>query len=142
MAMSQSEIKNKVLSIFDSHYVGTLSTVKDNKPHSRFMTFFNDELTLMTPTSKETHKVEDIEQNKNVHVLLGYDGEGWHDRFVEVQGQVTIDDSKETKEKLWGDELKRWFDSPEDPNYIVLKIKPDTIRLMNEGENTPETLEL
>ncbi|MFP3340170.1 pyridoxamine 5'-phosphate oxidase family protein, partial [Micrococcus sp. SIMBA_131] len=65
--------------------------------------------------------MEDIEQNKNVHVLLGYDGEGWHDRFVEVQGQVTIDDSKETKEKLWGGQLKRWFDSPEDPNDIVLK---------------------
>ncbi|WP_270182746.1 pyridoxamine 5'-phosphate oxidase family protein [Alkalihalobacillus sp. CinArs1] len=140
--MTQTELKDKVLEILESHHVGTLSTIKDNKPHSRFMTFFNDDLTLMTPTSKETHKVEDIEENHNVHVLLGYDGEGWHDRYVEIQGTVKIDDSKETKEKIWGDTLKRWFDSPEDPNYIVLRITPETIRLMNEGENTPETLEL
>ncbi|WP_377892336.1 pyridoxamine 5'-phosphate oxidase family protein [Alkalihalobacillus sp. R86527] len=140
--MSQTEVKNKVLDILESNYVGTLSTIKDNKPHSRFMTFFHEDLTLMTPTSRETHKVEDIEQNHNVHVLLGYDGEGWHDRYVEVQGTVEIDDSKETKEKLWGDTLSKWFESPEDPNYIVLRITPETIRLMNEGENTPETLEL
>lgn len=142
MAMSQTELKNKILEIFDSHHVGTLSTIKDEKPHSRFMTFFHDELTLMTPTSRKTHKVEDVEQNHNVHVLLGYDGEGWHDRYVEVQGTVSIDDSKETKEKLYKGEIKNWFDSPDDPNYIVLRITPETIRLMNEGENTPATLEL
>ncbi|MCA0989356.1 pyridoxamine 5'-phosphate oxidase family protein [Guptibacillus algicola] len=140
--MSQTEVKNKVLEILESDYVGTLSTIKDNKPHSRFMTFFHEDLTLMTPTSRETHKVEDIKENHNVHVLLGYDGKGWNDRYIEVQGTVEIDDSKETKEKLWGDMLSKWFESPEDPNYIVLKITPETIRLMNEGENTPETLEL
>ena len=82
--MDQQQLKNKVLDILDHHKVGSLATVESGKPHSRYMTFFHDGLTLYTPTSDETHKAEEIENNPNVHVLLGYNGEGFGDAYLEI----------------------------------------------------------
>jgi general stress protein 26 len=39
------------------------------------MTFFNEELTLFTPTSANG-KIDEIEKNPNVHILIGYENEG------------------------------------------------------------------
>ncbi len=140
--MSQAELKQEILKVLDESNVGTLATVKNNKPHSRYMTYFHDDFTLYTPTSKETHKTEEIEANPNVHVLLGYEGQGFGDTFVEIEGRASIEESTDYKEKLWNDHMKRWFKGPQDPNYIVLKIEPTHIRLMNDDEDSPHSLEL
>jgi general stress protein 26 len=140
--VSQAELKQQILKVLDESKVGTLATVKNNKPHSRYMTFSHDELTLYTPTNKETHKTDEIEDNPNVHILLGYEGEGYGDTFVEIEGRATIEESSHYKEKLWNDHMKKWFVGPEDPEYIVLKIQPVSIRLMNDDEDSPQSLEL
>ena len=136
------QLKTEILNILKENKTGTLATVKNNKPHTRYMTFYNKELTLYTPTGKDTYKVEEIDQNPNVHILIGYTGEGIGDTFLEIEGTAKIDDSQETKDQLWNEEISKWFDGPNDPNYIVLKIIPSTIRYMNKGEETPQVLEL
>ncbi|WP_064094361.1 pyridoxamine 5'-phosphate oxidase family protein [Rossellomorea aquimaris] len=140
--MSTAEIKQQILGVLEESKVGTLATVKNNKPHSRYMTYYHDDLTLYTPTSKDTHKTDEIDDNPNVHILLGYEGRGYGDTFVEIEGKASIEDSSEYKEKLWNEHLKKWFEGPNDPNYIVLKIEPTLIRLMNDDEGSPHTLEL
>ncbi|OCA82021.1 pyridoxamine 5'-phosphate oxidase family protein [Pseudobacillus wudalianchiensis] len=136
------QLKTEILNILKENKVGTLATVKNNKPHTRYMTFYNEELTLYTPTGKDTYKVEEIDQNPHVHILIGYTGEGIGDTFLEIEGTAKIDDSQQTKERLWNEEIAKWFDGPNDPNYIVLTITPNTIRYMNKGEDTPQVLEL
>ncbi|MEC1561611.1 pyridoxamine 5'-phosphate oxidase family protein [Bacillus haynesii] len=140
--MDQQQLKNKVLDILDHHKIGSLATVESGKPHSRYMTFFHDGLTLYTPTSDETHKAEEIDNNPNVHVLLGYNGEGLGDAYLEITGTVKLNHSKDLKDKIWDERLERWFDGKDDPNLTVLEIEPSEIRLMNEGESTPVTLDL
>lgn len=140
--MDKQKLNNEVLDILEKHKVGTLATVVDNKPHSRYMTFFNDELMLYTPTNKNTHKAEEIDENPNVHILLGYEGEGYGDSYVEFEGKASISEDQELKDKIWNDHMKNWFDGPNDPNYIVLAIKPNTIRLMNSEHESPQTLEV
>ena len=61
------------------------------------MTFFNDELTLYTPTSGKTEKIDEIEKNPNVHILIGYDNEGLGDSYLEISGTSKINDSQELK---------------------------------------------
>ncbi|WP_100374226.1 pyridoxamine 5'-phosphate oxidase family protein [Bacillus sp. FJAT-45037] len=139
--MNQEELKSKILEVLSNQKVGTLATVKDNKPHSRYMSFYNEDFTLFSPTDKDTHKAEEIEQNPHVHILLGYDGEGYGDQYVEIEGKALIRDSADLKKKIWNEQFERWFDGPEDPSYIVLEIKPTMIRLMNSGEE-PKVLEL
>lgn len=140
--MDQQQLKNKVLDILDHHKIGSLATVESGKPHSRYMTFFHDGLTLYTPTSDETHKAEEIDNNPNVHVLLGYNGEGLGDAYLEITGTARLNHSKDLKDKIWDERLEQWFDGKDDPNLTVLEIEPSEIRLMNEGESTPVTLDM
>ncbi|WP_306010063.1 pyridoxamine 5'-phosphate oxidase family protein [Bacillus sp. MMSF_3328] len=140
--MTNNDVKEKVLKILEDNKIGTLATVKNNKPHTRYMTFFNDELKLYTATSKETDKTEEIEENPNVHILIGYDGEGLGDAYLEIEGRASVNASEELKEKVWNDHLKPWFDGPNDPNYIVLEILPTDVRVMNSKDSSFETLEL
>ncbi|MEC0273981.1 pyridoxamine 5'-phosphate oxidase family protein [Peribacillus frigoritolerans] len=140
--MSQNQIKEKVLNIIRDHKIGVLSSVENNKPHSRYMTFFNDELTLYTPTSGKTEKIDEIEKNPNVHILIGYDNEGLGDSYLEISGTSKINDSNELKDKLWNESFEKWFEGPKDPNYLILQIKPESIRLMNNNGEPPQELSL
>ncbi|MFE4074307.1 pyridoxamine 5'-phosphate oxidase family protein [Peribacillus sp. YIM B13477] len=140
--MSQNQIKEKVLNIIRNHKIGVLSSVENNKPHSRYMTFFNDELTLYTPTSGKTEKIDEIEKNPNVHILIGYDNEGLGDSYLEISGTSKINDSQELKDKLWNESFEKWFEGPKDPNYLILQIKPESIRLMNNNGEPPQELSL
>lgn len=141
--MNQEELKQHISSIMKDNNVGTLATVKNNKPHTRYMTFQHDEnLTLFTPTDRETYKAEEIDENPFVHILLGYEGEGYGDGFLEIQGQANIRDDQDIKDRVWNDHMKHWLGGKEDPDYIVLEIFPETIRLMNEGDETPQQLDM
>ncbi|SIS57264.1 pyridoxamine 5'-phosphate oxidase family protein [Salimicrobium flavidum] len=141
--MKHEELKERVSNILRNHNVGTLATVKNNKPHTRYMTFQHDEnLTLFTPTNKETYKAEEIDGNPFVHILIGYEGEGSGDAYLEIQGQAQIREDQDIKTRIWNEHMKHWFDGKEDPEYIVLEIFPETIRLMNDSEDTPEQLDM
>ncbi|MCY7619707.1 MULTISPECIES: pyridoxamine 5'-phosphate oxidase family protein [Bacillus] len=140
--MSQEELKQKVLNLLDEQKVGTLATVEQDKPHTRYMTFFHEGLTLYTPTSKETHKADEIEKNPNVHILIGYSGEGFGDTYAEIAGTATLTDDPELIDCLWSEEMEKWFKGKDDPNLVILKIDPTSIRYMNEGSRTPAELSL
>ncbi|RLJ90976.1 pyridoxamine 5'-phosphate oxidase family protein [Planococcus citreus] len=140
--MAQQELKQQALKILEDSMIGTLATIKDNKPHSRYMTFFNDEFTLYTATSKQTQKVDELEKNPNAHILLGYEGEGVGDSFLEIEGQMSLRDDRELIDKVWNEHLTGWFDGPEDPNLIILAIMPTRVRLMNRKGKDPQTIEL
>ncbi|MFD2445058.1 pyridoxamine 5'-phosphate oxidase family protein [Bacillus sp. CGMCC 1.16607] len=77
--MGNSAIKDMVLKVISDHKTGVLSSVENNKPHSRYMTFYNDDLTLYTPTKRNTEKIEEIKKNPFVSVLVGYEKQGQND---------------------------------------------------------------
>ncbi|HJF31241.1 MAG TPA: pyridoxamine 5'-phosphate oxidase family protein [Sporosarcina psychrophila] len=134
--------KETALKILKESFVGTMATIQQNKPHTRYMTFFNDEFTLYTATSKKTQKVEELEANPHTHILIGYEGEGFGDDFLEIEGTVSITDDDSLKEKVWNEHMKPWFSGPEDPNLVILRVEPVTIRLMNKKGEEPHIIEL
>ncbi|CQR48359.1 General stress protein 26 [Paraliobacillus sp. PM-2] len=140
--MNNQNVKETVLKILDDHQIGTLATVEGNKPYSRYMTFFHDELTLYTATNIQTHKVKDIETNPHVHILIGYTFDGTGDEYIEIEGEASIHQEEDMKKRLWNDHLKPWFEGPEDPNYTVLKITPIEIRLKNTRDAKVHHLDL
>ena len=133
--------KKSALKILKESMIGTMATIQQNKPHTRYMTFFNDEFTLYTVTSKQTQKVDELEANPHTHILIGYEGEGFGDAFLEIEGTVTISSDETMKEKVWNKLLKPWFSGPEDPNLVILKVSPDSIRLMNKKGEEPQVIE-
>lgn len=140
--MEQQEVKASVENILTSTKVGSMATVTDNKPHSRYMTFHHKDLKLYTATNRVTDKVDEIEENPYTHILLGYEGEGLGDDYVEYTGKAAVNNSSELKKQLWNGYMEKIFDGPEDPNYVVLEIEPVHIQLMNKNGMTSHALEI
>lgn len=140
--MKNQDIKEHVLKIMSTSNTGVLSSVENNKPHSRYMTFYNKDLTLYTPTKLDTEKVSEIEKNPSVAVLLGYEGEGLDDGYVQITGTSKISTSPELKKQFWEESFQQWFKGPEDPNYAFLQIQPEIIRVLNNHGEPPQELNL
>ena len=85
--MDKTEIQDKIENILNQSRVGVLSTAHHNVPNSRYMMFYNDDLTLYTKTSKETTKVEEFRDNPKAHVLLGYN-ETTNHSFLEIDAEI------------------------------------------------------
>ena len=136
------DLKEKVKRIISDHRTGILSSVEDNKPHSRYMTFYSEDLTLYTPTKLDTEKVDEIKNNPAVSVLLGYEEKGLSDSYIEIKGNSTINQSQNVKNKYWDESFNKWFEGPEDPNYVYLEINPETIRILNMQGEPPQELNL
>ncbi|WP_144510317.1 pyridoxamine 5'-phosphate oxidase family protein [Bacillus sp. FJAT-22090] len=138
MAKDAKELAKKILK---ESLTGTMATIEQNKPHSRYMTFFNEDFILYTATNKKTHKVEEIKKNPTTHILLGYEGNGLGDTFLEIEGTVEESVDEGIKKKVWNNALKGWFDGPEDPSLVILKITPIQIRVMNTKGEEPQIVE-
>jgi len=137
--MSNQDLKEKVITIISNHRTGTLATVENNKPHTRYMTFYNEDITLYTPTKRDTEKIDEIKNNPYVSVLLGYEDKGQSDAFVEILGTSSINDTQSLKDRFWEESFNQWFDGPNDPNYVFLEIQPETVRILNlNGEPAQE----
>lgn len=140
--MNQEEAKKAALGILDDSKVGVLATIKENKPHTRYMTFFHDGFTLYTATSRKSQKVDELEANPHAHILLGYEGEGVGDAYLEIEGRMGAHDDSEIIDKVWNDHLKGWFTGPDDPNLMILRIHPERVRLMNKKGQDPVELQM
>lgn len=139
MAKTAEQIAEKILK---DNMVGTMATIEDNRPHTRYMTFFNDNFTLYTVTNKETEKVDELSKNPYTHILIGYDGKGFGDSYLEIEGKVEISSDEAMREKVWNKFLKFWFDGPNDPKMVVLKITPIHMRVMNTKGDQPKVVNL
>jgi general stress protein 26 len=137
MSKTPEEIAAKIL---EDNMVGTMATIEGDKPHSRYMTFFNDRFTLYTVTGDDTHKVEELSKNPFTHILIGYDGKGFGDEFLEIEGKVEISSDDSMREKVWNKVLKGWFSGPDDPKMVILKVTPSQIKLMNRKGEDPQII--
>lgn len=135
--MKQLDLREQIEKILADSHIGTMATVRNEKPHSRYMTFFNRNLILYTPTDTHAEKTEEIEANPYTHIIIGYEGDGFGDEYVEYQGKVTFNHSEELKKDFWNEDMSLYFDGPEDPNYTLLEIQPIGIRLMNKKGEAP-----
>jgi general stress protein 26 len=133
-------LKQKVNELMEHHGVGTLATIRDSKPYTRFMDFIHDDLTLYTATNRNTHKVEDILRNPFVHILIGNEDNSWHQSYLEIEARAELTDDPTLKQRCWDDHLKEWLQGPDDPNYVVLKLNAEKILLFDEAGTNPEEL--
>ncbi|WP_424236723.1 pyridoxamine 5'-phosphate oxidase family protein [Bhargavaea ginsengi] len=124
--------------ILDESMVGTMATVQGGKPFTRYMTFFNDGFTLYTATSKQTDKVDELEANPHTHILIGYEGEGFGDDYLEIMGTAEVTDDEGLIDKVWNDAMESYFEGPDDPNLVILKVQPDAMRVMNKKGQPPQ----
>ncbi|WP_020620233.1 pyridoxamine 5'-phosphate oxidase family protein [Paenibacillus daejeonensis] len=128
-------LEKKIVEVLKDNPYCSFGTVEDSRPKVRYMALFHDGLQLHLATSRKTHKVEELENNPNVFLLVGFDGKmGREVVSIEGTGSVTKDDS--LREKVWSKELERWFSGPDDPDYVILDITPERIELTSKDMET------
>jgi len=72
--MDKTELKNKISKLVSNPQMGFVATIKDGKPWVRYMMLSGEpDLTLYTSTFSSARKVEQIEKDSNVNVILGGD---------------------------------------------------------------------
>ncbi|MEB6044263.1 pyridoxamine 5-phosphate oxidase [Staphylococcus xylosus] len=131
--MSNSKVSNKINEILNMSRIGILSTAHNNVPNSRYMVFYNDGNILYTKTNINSIKIDEIQSNPKAHILLGYDDTN-NRSYLEIEATLSIVQDQETIDWLWKRQDKSFFDNSEDPELCVLKILPNTIKIMNDNE--------
>ncbi|MDG0842930.1 pyridoxamine 5'-phosphate oxidase family protein [Staphylococcus equorum] len=138
--MNKEKVLSNIENVLNQSKIGVLSTAHNNVPNSRYMVFYNDDLTLYTKTSINSTKVTEFEDNPKAYILLGYD-DTKNRSFLEIDAIVEIIKDKETIDWLWEKQDKTYFESKEDPDLCVLKVTPKAIKIMNDGAlGTPQTI--
>jgi len=137
--MEREELKNKIIEVIDQSKLGSVATIKDDKPWVRYMAIQHDEdLTLYTATFAGSRKVEQINKNNHVHVTIGGDSQNMQTAFVNIQANAQVLTDQEEKKKYWSEMLKNYFSGPEDPNYVLIKIVPEIVEYTAPGAHLPE----
>lgn len=138
--MNNEQLQNEIENILNTSKIGVLSTAHNNTPNSRYMVFYNEGLTLYTKTSIESKKIAEFQDNPKAHVLIGYD-ETTNRSFLEIEANVEILKDQKTIDWIWEKQDKTFFDSKDDPNLCVIKVIPNSIKIMNDNNlDTPQTI--
>ncbi|MHA0857486.1 pyridoxamine 5'-phosphate oxidase family protein [Paenibacillus sp. CMAA1364] len=124
--MKNLEIEQEITKVLDRNKICALATIEGNKPKQRYMVLYNEGLSIHLVTDRRTQKVDELQHNPNISLLVGYDIGGTKE-VVEVEGTCSISTNESLKEKCWNEDLKKWFDGPKDPNYVILDIHAEHI---------------
>lgn len=131
--MERTLTEQEISKALDHNKICSLATIEANKPKQRYMVLYNEGLSIHLATNKRTHKVEELKDNPYVSLLIGYEI-GGSKEVIEIEGTCTICKDEGLKEKVWNDDLKKWFDGPQDPNYVILDIQPTHIYYTDKDE--------
>jgi general stress protein 26 len=124
------ELKEKILKIFDGKKLACLATIRKGKPWVRYVMVSGKELDLYFTSGISARKIDDIKNNNNVHLTFGFDQSNYTSPYVQVAGKAEIITDNNLKKEFWNDMLKTYFKGPDDPNYCVVKVKPELIELV------------
>ncbi len=130
-----SDLKEKIFEKMKEHTLASFATVtEDGKPWTRYVVVKADEqLNIWFATFLNSRKTSQIAKNPEVHLTLGVSDPRSAVSWLQVQGRAELLDDAEIKDAVWFDQLSSIFSGPEDPNYVVCKVKPYRIEyfLMN-----------
>ncbi|MCZ8523124.1 MULTISPECIES: pyridoxamine 5'-phosphate oxidase family protein [Paenibacillus] len=119
-------LEGQIVSVLDANGVCSFGTVSGNQPRVRYMALLHEGLTIYLATNSKTDKVDELKENDNVFVLVGYDGQK-SDRILQIAAKAEVCEDRSLREKLWNDKFEAWFKGPHDPEYVILKIVPSRI---------------
>ncbi|HII07237.1 MAG TPA: pyridoxamine 5'-phosphate oxidase family protein [Methanotrichaceae archaeon] len=66
-------------------------------------------------------------QNKPEAALSVWSGENYSDPYVVIQSKAEVYEDLKTKKTFWDPKLEPYFQTPENPDYVVIKFLPQKI---------------
>lgn len=90
----------------------------------------NDLAAVWFSSDRNSPKIEELRADPRV--FLGYTnhtGSEW----ATLSGHASVVDDKAKVKELWSPAWKNWFDGPDDPRIILIKVKPDEAEYWDSG---------
>ena len=130
----------KILQKMNEHTLASFATISDDgKPWTRYVVVKgDDQMNIWFATFKNSRKVHQIAKNPDVHLVLGVSDPQTAVSWLQVQGRAEVHEDVETKNLVWYDLLGSIFSGPEDPNYVVCKVRPSRIEYYTMNVPQPE----
>lgn len=92
-------------------------------------------------TRIDSRKVDQIRRNPEVHISLGISSLETAKNWIQVQGTAKVSTDSIECAAFWFDELKNYFNGPDDPMYCIVIVTPTRIEFGTMGISTPEVWE-
>ncbi|KAF6560579.1 pyridoxamine 5'-phosphate oxidase family protein [Paenibacillus sp. EKM202P] len=129
--LDRSQLEQAIVKALDNNKFCSLGTVEGGKPKVRYMALFNVGMNIHLATDRKTHKVEELKENPNAYLLLGYEVGGTKE-VLEVEATVQVTADEGLRKQVWNDSLKKWFSGPDDPDYVILDVNPTRIEYVGQ----------
>jgi general stress protein 26 len=145
--MEKEELKKKIMQVIEEAKLASVATIRDGKPWVRYMVVLpkGDDLQLLyASTFAGSKKTGDVKKNNNIHITIGgYPNPAeWTKPYLNIQATAEIAEDVETKKEYWHEAFQQVFSGPEDPQYAIFKIFPQTIMYTVPGIMEPEVYEV
>jgi general stress protein 26 len=136
--METAAIKKRTLELVKECVVGDLATTDGKTPYQRQMMTIgtDDDGTIYFSTFRGSRKVGQIEANAGVSILYStFKGDMMNWEAVTVAGTGKVTDEKALRERFWMPEFTRYYPGGvDDPNYVIIVVKPCEARYQRAGE--------
>ncbi|MWV45876.1 general stress protein [Paenibacillus sp. HJL G12] len=133
-------MEQNLAKVLDHNEFCAFATIEGNRPKQRYMALYNQGLSIHLVSDRKTHKVEELQENPHVSLLLGYEKGGTKD-VVEIEGTCTVSDNNELRKQVWKPEFEKMFSGPDDPDYVILQVKPVRIEFTSSSGEKHEWVE-
>lgn len=115
-------MEHEVAKILDHHEYAAVAMVENQKPRLRRMPKYNKGLSIYLVTDRKSQAC-DPEIRIPVSLLVGYEA-GDSCEAVEIDGSLTVNKEEALRGQIWREEFSADFSGPDDPDYVILQIKP------------------
>lgn len=145
--MSDQEVLSKAKDVIAKCMFPAFTTIDENGfPQSRAMmaSGLDDDFTVYYITSRTSAKCKQIAVNPNVSTLWTSVVEPMRDwGSVLVKGKASVTDDKGLRDKFWMDQLSFVFPGgADDPNYVIIIVKPVELDLADNTMMFPTRVKL
>lgn len=135
-----SDLQEKIFEKMKEHTLASLATItEDGKPWTRYVVVKgDDQLNIWLAIFLNSRKALQIAKNPEVHLTLGVTDPQKAVSWLQVQGRAELLQDAATKNAVWYDLLSSIFRGPDDPNYVVCRVKPYRIEYYMMNMPKPE----
>ena len=136
--ISAKGLKKKILKVIKGSKLASLATIVNGKPWVRYVVSRSEGLTLYICTFKDSRKVKQIRENPNVHITIGGSMENMKAPYVQIAACAKVRFDAGIRKRLWMPFMKKYYTGADDPQYVVIEVKPVWIEYVSTESHRPE----
>lgn len=136
--MNKSQLKKMILSVLRGQKLICLATLSNKKPWVRFVVSHNEGLTLYVSSYLSSRKIKEIRKNPAVHAVVAKDISSMKTAYVQIAARARIRTDKSIRRKLWHPYMNKYYSGIDDPEYVVIEIRPQYIEYWDSEFTKPQ----